>query len=183
MNTSEDIYAGTNAAWIAAGVKGWHHTKLGEAEARRMALALWKVAEMPRKRVTVRKVWKSQGVKRLVHDVSHFIWIAKRPAGTRAHHCVEHASWERSLTLEAIKRGWHLPKKPRAVRPAKPAPDPLVVKRTKLEARLKAWRTRSKRAATAIKKLERAVRRLGSGERRTRLGGDETLRVYQLPPS
>jgi hypothetical protein len=160
MRANEEAYAIVNKLWSDAAVK-WNHDRLTEKQARRMKQTLWRVAghPKPKGKTKVRPVWLREGVKRLVHDVSHDVWDWKKGPSDRRDHCVEQASWERVFTQEAIKRGWHLPKKPRAVRPAKPAPDPHVVKLAGIERRLKAWRTRAKRAATAIKKLERAVKR------------------------
>lgn len=103
-----DIYSQTNKLWIDAGVSQWDHRPLTVAQARKAKRTLWRIAlgRWPRNS-DVRPVWQKQGIKRLVHDVSHSVWRQLRPAGNRRHHCIEHASWERSFTQEAIKRGWH----------------------------------------------------------------------------
>lgn len=49
---------------------------------------------------------------------------------------------------------------PRAPRPVKQEPDPLTLTVQREQAKLKRWCTRAKRAATAIKKIERKIKRL-----------------------
>lgn len=152
-------YETTNAIWSRAGVK-WHDRPLTQAEARRMAGVLWRLAGRDIRRAHVENVWLTDGVRRLVHDMSHWVWRWKRPYGDRRDHCFEHSTFEKTFSEEAIKRRWHVAPAPRRARPSKPAPDPVVVKRERLAAALKRWRTKAKRAATAIKKTERAMKRL-----------------------
>lgn len=159
---SRTDYDVTNDAWKAAGVD-WQHHRMTEAQARRMALALWRLAGFDRvKRVHVPPIWLRQGVRRLVHDTSHRVWRQKRPTGERRNHCTLHASWERSFTEHAIAKGWHIAHKPRPARPTKAPADPKALKRERAEAALKRWRTKAKRAATAIRKLERQLKRLST---------------------
>lgn len=156
-----DHYETCNAIWRDAGVS-WTHNRLTEAEARRMATVLWKLGAPNRRpsRLHIRPVWMRQGVRRLVHDVSHRVFRWVRPASERRNHCFAHSTFEKMFSEEAIKRGWHVAKPSRAPRPKKAAADPKVVKRTRAELALKRWRTKQKRAATAIKKLERSLRRM-----------------------
>lgn len=103
----EDIYAPVNAAWSEVGVD-WQHRPLTEAQALRAARTLWKVAGFERPRPVIRPVWLKEGIRRLVHDVSHRVWRMKRPRDKRHRdHCVEQASWERAFAREAIERRWH----------------------------------------------------------------------------
>jgi hypothetical protein len=97
------------------------------------------------------------GWKDLVHDVSHRCHSILRPKD-RAHD-PRHEYLERDMVAYVLAQGW-LDGKLR--REPKPAPDPKVVKLASIEERIKRWRTKQKRAATALKKLERQRRRLAA---------------------
>lgn len=152
-------YEIVNDLWREAKV-GWADRRLSMPEAKRMARVLWKIAGREIKDPVIRPVWLREGVRRLVHDISHRAWRRVRPSGERRDHCTLHASWERNFTEEAIKRGWHVAPKVRPVREKKPAPDKNLVKLTRAEEAAKRWRTKLKRATTGLKKVERTLRRL-----------------------
>lgn len=151
-------YAVIGDMWTAAGVP--YRAPITEGEARRAARALWKIAGRKKVNPRIRPDWTRDGWRQLVHSLSHLAHAWNWNDGGRARpHAWNHPSWERAFTAECIKRRWHLGAlKPKA-RPAKPEPDQRALKAARVEARLKAWRSKLKRAQTAVTKLERSQRR------------------------
>lgn len=102
-----------------------------------------------------------RGWRNLVHDYSHYIHRQLRPKDSP--HSDSHRHLEKEMIAYVVGSGWldgKLKPKPRVARPAKPKPDPAVVEHEKVLARLKAWETKAKRAATAIAKLKKLEKRL-----------------------
>jgi hypothetical protein len=150
-----DPYSGVDKMWSDAGVT-WA-TRITEGEARRAARALWRIVGRKVRVPSIRPVWLREGWRRMVHDLSHRVHAWKSGPNVRPH-AWNHVAWERAFVEHCIKKGWHLgalKAKPRAI---KPKPDPKVLRAERIEARLKAWRSRLKRADTAIAKLERVRR-------------------------
>lgn len=114
----------------------------------------------------VRRCWIStkptqghhNGWGRLVHDVSHLIFRATYP--NKRPHDPLHARYEADVAAFVAASGWL----EGSLRP-KPKPKPTLDQKraqelASIETRLKAWRTKQKRAATALAKLERRRRYL-----------------------
>lgn len=133
-------------------------------------------------RVTVRRKGQLIGVSRFIvahdqgwhdfiHDLSHWIHRKQYP-GQMPHKGSSHAAVEIDLIEQVVNRGWlqgslkrkgkptmELPqtvKSPENLKRAKP--DVKVIRAAAVNKRLKAWRTRLKRAETAVKKLTRQAR-------------------------
>jgi hypothetical protein len=111
-----------------------------------------------------RRVWISsrlrtnhsnKGWARIVHDVSHNIFGHIYPS--RRDHDPLHAHYEIEVAKYVVEKGWldgRLRPKPKAPPAPKPKPtssDKLAV----VEASMRRWETKAKRAATALKKLRR----------------------------
>lgn len=161
MDDAEDApkaapYAVIGEMWRAAGVP--YEARIEATEARRAVCALWKVAGRKVRQPYIRPVWLRQGWRRLVHNLSHLSHRAHAWRGNSRPHAWNHLAWERAFTAHAIAKGWHLGTLRAKARPPKPKPDPKALKAARAAARLKAWRTRLKRAQTAVAKLERAQR-------------------------
>ena len=93
----------------------------------------------------------------LVHLLSHYCHSRRHPEENP--HGGEHARCEIRMIKEVIRRGWldgRLKSEPKP-EPPKPTAD---TKLAGLRAREKRWITRSKRAATALKKIRRSIKRL-----------------------
>ena len=97
--------------------------------------------------------YRGGGWHEIVHLISHY--ACHRLFPNAKGHGVQHAFLERELIAEVIKRGWLDGK---LKRPEKAKADPIGAKAARIESRLKAWTAKQKRAATAIKKLERQRR-------------------------
>jgi hypothetical protein len=95
-----------------------------------------------------------QGWHGLVHLLSHY--CHDRLNRDDQPHGSGHARLEIRMIKEVVRRGWLDGRLKSQPKPPVAAPDPLV----RLRARHKAWTTRAKRAATALRKLERSIRRL-----------------------
>ena len=93
---------------------------------------------------------RKNGLPRMVHDASHWVFGLLHP--TFKTHSAAHAALERQMIEAVLAKGWHLPKE-------KPAPV-VIDEMANIEARIKKWRSKAKRAATAIRKLERKAKRL-----------------------
>lgn len=87
----------------------------------------------------------------MVHSISHY--VHSRCTSRKAHEM--HLFIERHLVGYAIEKGFHLGK---LARPKKEKPPVVVQKLSKVDAAIKKWKTKEKRAATALKKLERQKR-------------------------
>lgn len=87
------------------------------------------------------------GLRELVHGVSHFVHNEIYP--NRGGHDT-HLPTERHLIEYAIAQGFHLPK---AAPAPKVKPDVKAIRAARVEARIKAWETKAKRAKTALAKL------------------------------
>lgn len=99
----------------------------------------------------------AQGWRDFVHSLSHnFYWLdsSDKP------HAKSHARLELRMIKHVVRSGWlsgALKSKPRAERPPE---DPRALRLQRTQAALKRWRSKARRAATAIKKLERRERAL-----------------------
>lgn len=103
------------------------------------------------------------GFAEIIHSVSHWVHRKVNPGLVRqrggGHN--GHAHIEQHLVEFAIKRRWV--EDGLKVRPEKPAPssdERRAIRLASLESRLKTWRTKERRAATAIKKLNASIRRM-----------------------
>jgi hypothetical protein len=87
----------------------------------------------------------------IVHSVSHMAsWRLHRE-----NHGPRHAWIEKQLIAHVVRSGWLDGKLKRKPREAKPPVDPKAEKLTGIEARIKRWQAKQKRATTALRKLER----------------------------
>lgn len=98
---------------------------------------------------------RNNGLQRMVHDVSHWAHDVNHSGTLKAHSPV-HAELERSMIEFVIEQGLHKPKGKKVVTPE----DKKAKKLAQAQASLKRWKTKQKRATTAIKKLERKIKRL-----------------------
>ena len=87
----------------------------------------------------------------IVHSISH---IASYRLYREAHG-PRHAWIEKQLIAHVVRSGWLDGKLKRKPSEPKPPVDPKVEKLTGIEARIKRWQAKQKRAATALRKLER----------------------------
>jgi hypothetical protein len=90
----------------------------------------------------------------LVHLLSHYCHRRLKPE--EMPHGRVHAQLEIRMIKEVLRRNWLDGKLRSQPKPPKPALDPLV----RLLARRKAWATRSKRAANALRKIDKKIKRL-----------------------
>ena len=90
---------------------------------------------------------------RMIHDASHHVFRYRHPSARP--HDGGHATLEREMAAYVMARGWLNPKPAKVT--AKPAPSD---KLAAIDAKLKRWQTKAKRAATAIKKLNRQRARI-----------------------
>jgi hypothetical protein len=98
------------------------------------------------------------GWKELVHDLSHTFHWRLRPKDRP--HSDNHLALEKDMVAYVVSNGWLDGKlKPKA-RPKKPAPNPAIVEHDRVLARIKAWETKAKRAATALAKLRKEETKL-----------------------
>lgn len=88
-----------------------------------------------------------KGWGRLIHDISHLVFRARHPSFRP--HDGGHARLEREVAAYVAGAGWLTPKAP-VVRHAT-AEDKLAI----LDASVKRWTTKARRAATALAKLRR----------------------------
>ena len=98
--------------------------------------------------------WRNGGWHEIVHLISHY-------AAYRLHkeaHGPRHAFIERELITAVVSKGWLEGKLVRKARPPKAKPDAADARLQRLRERLVGWQRRHKRAATAIRKLEKQVR-------------------------
>ena len=86
----------------------------------------------------------------IVHSISHL--AARRLY--REGHGPRHAWIEKELIAHVVRSGWLDGKLKRKASEPKPV-DPKAEKLTSIEARIKRWQAKQKRAATALRKLER----------------------------
>lgn len=101
-----------------------------------------------------------RGWKSFVHNLSHnFYWWANRGAKP---HSKEHASVEKAMIKEVIRRGWLGGKlKSGAVEEAKPSRLELIeTKLVRIDRRIEDWERKAKRAATQLQALHRTRRAL-----------------------
>jgi len=90
------------------------------------------------------------GWKDLCHDLSHFAHQNINPK--RRPHDFRHAFIEKTLIEHVVRSGWLEGKLRRPEKP-KPEVDKIDVRAQRVEARIKTWTTKEKRAKTALKKL------------------------------
>ena len=94
------------------------------------------------------------GWRALVHDISHYAHRVNNP-GERPHGAT-HARLEIACIKEVIKRGWLVERAP-VVRVSEAPSDAELNSAVlaQIDARIKRWTTKAKRAATALRKLNR----------------------------
>lgn len=118
-----------------------------------------------RNRSKARRCWLSskpgydiqKGWARLVHDMGHRIFRHHRPRARP--HDVGHESIELAMAQYVVTCGWLDGK----LRPYEPSiEDRRMAKLANIEARITRWTTKAKRAATALRKLNRQRKRLTS---------------------
>lgn len=152
----------SNATRYETSNEGWPETMppITREEAERAALRLARHFKFSFRRV--RRCWiaakppyhrLNRGWRRLVHDLSHTRFEQLYPR-KRAHDPL-HARYEAEMVSYVLASGWldgTLRPKPKA----KPAPkDADAVKLTRTIAAIKRWRTKERRAKTALAKLEK----------------------------
>lgn len=116
-----------------------------------------------RRSITLRRVWAApkgtkdalgSGWPRMVHDASHRVFGVLHP--TFKTHSSAHAELELQMIGHVLAEGWHVP-----AAKAAPAPDDLrAAALANVEARIKRWETKARRAATALRKLRGKEKRL-----------------------
>ena len=89
----------------------------------------------------------------LVHDLSHYVHRQKNPRDPS--HGFKHAWIERTMIEHVVRSGWLEGK---LKRPEKPKVPLTVQRHQRVLARLAQWKTKLKRAQTAVKKLEQQRR-------------------------
>jgi hypothetical protein len=119
----------------------------------------------------VRRVWLSpkpttarnhdKGLGRLIHDLSHDVFTAHYPR--KLPHDPLHARYETDIAAFVASSGWLK----RVCTPKRDKPKPTVDEKRAARARrcavlLARWRSKEKRARTAIRKYERALKRLAA---------------------
>jgi len=102
-----------------------------------------------------------KGWGRLIHDVSHIIHEFRHPK--ERPHGPLHSGVEREVQHYVEAQGWLA----QTIKPSLTLNQRRIVRRSNLEARLKRWETKHKRAINAIRKLRRSLARLKSNELRT----------------
>jgi hypothetical protein len=90
----------------------------------------------------------------VVHMISHLVAYRLHP-GVKAH-SAQHHFIEREMVKHVVASGWLDGK---LKRPEKPPVDRRKLETDRIAARLKRWKTRRKRADTAIRRLEQQLRR------------------------
>ena len=95
-----------------------------------------------------------QGWHDLVHSISH--WVHRRANPKWEQHQL-HAMTEKHLIEHVVNNGWLDGKLKRPEKP-KVEVDQRAVRLARVEARLASWKTKAKRAATMLKKLEKQRR-------------------------
>lgn len=120
----------------------------------------------------VRRVWisskpttadnHSKGLGRLIHDLSHRVFRATYPH--KRPHDPLHVRYETDVAAYVAASSWlkrlTTPKPERPPKPAPTAADKRAAELAKVEAAIKRWTTKAKRAETALKKLARRRKRL-----------------------
>lgn len=118
--------------------------------------------------VRVRRCWIARkpttghrrGWGRLIHDLSHDVF-RRVYRGQRRPHDPLHARYETDIATWVVESGFltgKLKPKPKVKRVRTP-----VDERVKVEAAIKRWTTKARRADTALRKLKRKMRRLAKG--------------------
>ena len=97
--------------------------------------------------------WRGGGLHEIVHMISHLASYRLH----RENHGMRHAFIERTLIDYAISNGFHEGKLKRERKPKAPV-DLKTMRRQRIEDRLEAWKSKRKRADTAIRKLTRQLK-------------------------
>lgn len=97
-----------------------------------------------------------KGWGRLIHDVSHIIHEFRHPK--ERPHGPLHSGIEREVLRYVEAQGWLEPTKP--IKSSLTLDQRRINKSINLQARLKRWETKHKRAITAIRKIKRSLARL-----------------------
>jgi len=92
----------------------------------------------------------------MVHDLSHACFEIMLPEAKP--HATGHAYIERQMIEYVVASGWLDGRLQAKARPAKPKPDVRTVRYERVLAGIRRWRSKAKRADTALKKLERQRR-------------------------
>lgn len=112
-----------------------------------------------------------KGWGRLVHDISHRIFSRTYPS--RRPHDPLHAKYEADVAAYVVEQGW-LDGRLKPPPKVKVRPD-TSIKLVRVEAAIKRWTAKEKRARTALKKLRAKQRRL------TRAPVLHSARLYKQP--
>lgn len=100
---------------------------------------------------------RQNGLPRLVHDASHAVFRRLHP--TFKTHNAAHAALEKAMIDHVLAKGLHLPK----VAPAAPSVDQkAAAELARVEALIKRWTTKARRADTALRKLRRKQKNLAA---------------------
>jgi len=95
-----------------------------------------------------------RGFGRLIHDVSHVVHRFRHPKERPHGHL--HSAIEREIADYVQAQLWHLPSEPKVASLEERRAERLV----RLIDRRKAWTTKAKRAATALRKINAAIKRI-----------------------
>lgn len=118
----------------------------------------------------VRRVWLSseattadnitKGLGRLIHDLSHDVFDATYRSSRRAHDPL-HARYETDIAAFVARSGW-LKRvcTPKRDKPKATLEEKRAARAQRYTVALARWQSKAKRAATAIRKYERALKRL-----------------------
>lgn len=98
-----------------------------------------------------------KGWARLAHDMAHTIY-RRRHNGAFPPHGGGHAKLEREVVEYIIAQSWLL--FPLRTKPKPTLDEKRATKLASIDARIARWTTKAKRAATALRKLQRAYKRL-----------------------
>jgi len=170
-------YANVNAVWPDhAPAPSPQEALTGARKLVRLALTLGREGSLPQKyrgkfalTSGVRRCWTRNrtfyvnpdntrgfhGWKGIVHDISH--WAGRRLYRDYSPHDHRHAFIERTLAEHVVRNGWLDGKLKREPKP-KPEIDRIALRAARIEARIKAWETKRRRAENALAALRKKQR-------------------------
>ena len=99
--------------------------------------------------------WGFSGWKEICHGISHAVARNIYPGANP--HDPRHAFLERTLAEHVVRSGWLEGKLKRETKPKAPA-DRKAVRQQRVDASIKRWQSKMKRAQNALKKLQRQQR-------------------------
>lgn len=115
--------------------------------------------------------------------LANYQHVKRRTAGgNRIHHSDAHAELEREMIRMVIESGW-LDGTLKVIKAIPERPDPIIAKHARILNRIKAWETKAKRAATALRKLrvERDATEAQMRRRVVKMPNGTTVIDYTIP--